>query len=269
VKAHISLFSGIGGLDLAAERAGFTSVLQVERDPFCLKVLEKHWPDTRRIYDIREVTRASHEGEVTLISGGFPCQPFSEAGKRRGTADDRYLWPEMLRVVGEFMPSFVVAENVSGLLSLNEGMELEHILTDLEHLGYEVLPLHFPASGVGANHKRDRVFIVAHSTSTNAGGRSEQQEGEEPADRESAFILPYASGGSGKAKAGDHHKTMARTTRDEWREVGARGGNHQWAVEPDVGRVAHGVPNRVDRLRALGNAVVPQQAYPVFAALDT
>ena len=160
---HVSLFSGIGGLDLAAERAGFKTVLFCERDPYCQKVLGKHWPKVPIIDDIRKVNSESVKGKISLLSGGFPCQPFSHAGKRGGTGDDRYLWPEMLRVIHELTPEWVVAENVPGLLSIDEGVVFETVCLNLEGEGYEVLPLMYPAAGVGANHKRDRVFIVGYS----------------------------------------------------------------------------------------------------------
>lgn len=221
---HVSLFTGIGGLDFAAEQAGFETILQVEMDDYANKVLEKHWPDVKRVKDIRNVNRETladptsgrchtpwaglesqnrnwqtnrlercgqngSEGTgtaktipaVTVISGGFPCQPFSQAGKRGGRTDDRYLWPQMLRVIRELSPTWVVGENVSGLLSISEGMEIEHIILELEEAGYEVCPLHYPAAGVGARHRRDRVFIVAYSTGGrlrgSAGSVSETQRG--------------------------------------------------------------------------------------------
>ena len=120
---HVSLFTGIGGLDLAAEWAGFRTVLQVEREPFALDVLAKHWPDVPRITDVREVHADERWSEPTVVSGGFPCQPFSSAGQRRGAGDDRYLWPELLRIVEELRPAWVIGENVSGLLSIDEGMD--------------------------------------------------------------------------------------------------------------------------------------------------
>jgi DNA (cytosine-5)-methyltransferase 1 len=174
---HVSLFSGIGGLDLAAEWAGFETVLFVEKDAYCQKVLRKHWPDVLIIEDIRSVHADSVREPITVISGGFPCQPFSHAGKRRGEADDRFLWPEMLRVISEIKPSWVVAENVPGLLSIKSGMVFERVLSELESCGYETLPLVYPAAGVGAPHRRDRVFIVAHSIEFGRRGRNNGDEG--------------------------------------------------------------------------------------------
>jgi DNA (cytosine-5)-methyltransferase 1 len=236
---HVSLFSGIGGFDLAAEWAGFETVLQVEMDDYATRVLEKYWPDVKRIKDIRDVNRDSVTESVTVVSGGFPCQPFSQAGRRRGTKDDRYLWPEMLRVIRELSPAWVVGENVSGLLSLNDGMEFETIATDLEDAGYEVLPLHYPAAGVGAPHRRDRVFVVANNSSKRY-------------DRKKKTKQEIDGGWSGVFMGAPSEIRWGL----EWQKVASR-----------VWGMANGVPHWVDRLKCLGNAVVPQQAYPIFKAI--
>jgi DNA (cytosine-5)-methyltransferase 1 len=164
---HVSLFAGIGGFDLAAEWSGFETILQVERDPYCLRVLRKHWPKVKRVNDIRKlnaIRRKIGARAVDVLSGGFPCQPVSCAGKRESTADPRWLWPRMLDVVRCLRPTWVVAENVRGLLSIQLGVVFEAVCADLESAGYEVLPLVYPVAGVGAPHLRYRVFIVGHST---------------------------------------------------------------------------------------------------------
>ena len=161
---HLSLFSGIGGLDLAAEMAGFRTVGQCEWADYPTKVLENHWPDVPRWRDIRTLTKENFYERtkirtVDIISGGFPCQPFSVAGKRRGREDDRYLWPEMLRVIRELRPRWVVGENVAGIVN----MALDQVYADLENEGYTVQAFIIPACAVDAPHRRDRCAIIAYN----------------------------------------------------------------------------------------------------------
>ena len=162
---HASLFTGIGGFDLAAERVGFENIFQVEIDKFCQKVLEKNFPKVKRFLDIKDFNGKEYRERIDILSGGFPCQPFSQAGQRKGNQDERALFPEMLRIIGEVKPKWIVAENVSGILSIHDGEYFEEICTSLESEGYKVQSFIIPASAVNAPHRRDRLWIIAYSDS--------------------------------------------------------------------------------------------------------
>jgi DNA (cytosine-5)-methyltransferase 1 len=254
-----SLFSGIGGFDLGFERAGMVVKWQVEIDPFCNKVLEKHWPNVKRYGDIKDVGKHNLE-PVDLICGGFPCQPFSHAGKRKGKGDDRYLWPEMFRVISEIRPTWVIGENVSGFIN----MELDNCVAELEAEGYEVQPIVIPACAVGAPHRRDRVWILARRKDVNdtqSGGcgvlhteNIRQSAGEVNSLADADCDATHPTSINVKWPIDERNNGMQpegqdrNTNWDEpWIEVATR-----------LCRVDDGVSNRVHRLKALGNAVVPQ-----------
>lgn len=158
---HLGLFEGIGGFSLAARCAGWETPVMVEWNPYCQAVLKKNFPNAAIFGDIRQFDGTAYAGQIDIITGGFPCQPFSHAGKRAGSDDDRYLWPEMLRVIREVAPAWVVGENVAGLLSMDGGRVFAGILADLENAGYSPEIYIIPAVGVGAPHRRDSVWIVA------------------------------------------------------------------------------------------------------------
>lgn len=207
-----------------------------EQDKFCQKVLRKHWPDVR-VYDDVRTLPTDELPAIELIHGGYPCQPFSGAGKRKGAADERHLWPEMLRVIRGLKPAWVVGENVAGHITLG----LDDVLNDLEDEGYKTRAFVFSAFAVGARHERQRVFVVANAEGQRCNNGDD---------------------GKDKRKA-DRTKHPLTNNRGAFGRLEAGG----WPPEPGVCRVANGIPDRVDRLRALGNAVVPQQAYPIFAAI--
>ena len=262
----ISLFSGIGGIDLAFNWAGGNILAFCEIDPFCQKVLRKHWPDTPIFSDIHELSKdvirnAGINTAVDIIYGGFPCQPFSVAGNKKGKDDTRYLWPEFSRLVEEFRPRWVVAENVPGILRI----AADDVCSDLERQDYDVGIFDFEAAAVGAKHRRERIFFVAHSRCTLRQGSFEQGTlqneitggtSHKP-ERPDCILVPDT--GCTRCKW-----SIACGLQEKQSAIGLYG---RWEPEPCVDRVANGIPNRVDRLRALGNAVVPQQAYPVFKAI--
>ena len=173
---HASLFSGIGGFDLAAEWTGWNNVFNCEWEEFPRKVLKHHFPNAKQYEDIKDFNATQYHGRIDVLSGGFPCQPFSTAGLRKGTEDDRHLWPEMLRIIGECQPRWVVGENVRGLVSWSDGLVLETCYSDLENLGYSVQSFIIPACATGAPHRRDRVWIVAHSDNIRGSQPKESAE---------------------------------------------------------------------------------------------
>ena len=215
----IDLFAGIGGFSVGLERAGWRCKAQVEIDKYCRQVLSKHWPHVTRYEDIKRIDWGKVPA-VDLVCGGWPCQPFSVAGKRAGAADDRYLWPEVVRCLDVLRPTWFLGENVPGLISLG----LDQVLTDLEGLGYETGTFTIPACAVEAPHLRQRVWIVAHTECPRPQGQWAKHQ-----------------------------------LREAGQELQASGIS-RWTTEPTICRVAHGIPNRVDRIKAIGNAVVPQVA---------
>ena len=204
----LDLFSGIGGFSLGAERNGIETIGFVEKDKFCQKVLKKHWSDVPIIDDIRKVNGKDF-GAATIISGGFPCQPFSTAGKRRGTDDDRYLWDEMLRVISSCKPTWVIGENVEGLINIQEGMVLRSVQDDLEREGFQVQCLVIPASGIGAWHQRNRVWIIAHYDS-NRKSRCSQ-------------YVQERSGELGESHVSKENGNVSNTQHQRWSDQSIRG----------------------------------------------
>jgi DNA (cytosine-5)-methyltransferase 1 len=175
---HGSLFSGIGGFDLAAEWMGWENVFHCEWNPFGQRVLHHYWPNAETFTDITKTDFTKYANTVDILTGGFPCQPYSSAGKRLGKEDERHLWPEMLRAIREVSPSFVVGENVRGLTNWNGGLVFDEVCAELESYGYSVAPIIIPACGVNAPHRRERVWFVAYSNS-NAGRRRPSESGRE------------------------------------------------------------------------------------------
>lgn len=241
----LSLFSGIGGIDLAAEWAGIETVVFCEREPFCQKVLNKHWPHIPIYDDVKTLTKERLEadgidcGTIDAIFSGDPCQPYSGAGKQEGEADHRFLWPEVNRLLESIRPRWIVRENVAG----NIDVGLDGVLSDLEDLAYTAKTFVIPAIAVDADHERYRVFVVAHSNS---------KPGFQKDTQVSAIRKKW--------------KAWEDACRSSWRTVS----RVDWSVSgPPVSRVANGLSRELDKSRsiALGNAVVPQQIYPILAAI--
>ena len=314
----LDLFSGIGGFSLGLERAGMTTVAFCEIEDYPRQVLAKHWPGVPIHSDIRKLDGTQYRGTVDVICGGFPCQPFSHAGKRGGKDDDRDLWPEMLRVIREVQSPWVIGENVAGFIN----MELDRTLSDLEDEGYACQTFDIPACGVGAPHIRHRVWIVAHAESKRKRSRQQSKRNERAGSK---FVESNGSGGDTIYGSETKPEAMAHADSERFQEqrrpepdaeehgaiecgsrsirgpdeqerhqeggeatgrdsegtgpdvghsnrnrcdqrgqgIAATGSDgvvraNRWEPEPPVGRVAHGIPSRVDRLKSLGNAVVPQ-----------
>jgi len=271
----VDLFSGIGGFSLGLESTGgFETVQFVENHEWCQKVLAKNFPGVPIAGDIKQ-----YEGKkADVVTGGFPCQPFSVAGKRKGTNDDRHLWPEMLRVIKACKPRWVIGENVRNLTSIQDGMVFEQVCTDLEEQGYEVQSFVIPASAVNAPHQRYRVWIVAH-TGCSLWKRSKFREENESEDKRRDANQFERSSSTSKSNVADSKisERDALQTNREYGEISPQEvfrdrsciqrQTSWWSVEPNVGRVAHGIPDRVDRLKGLGNAIVPQIAYQLGLAI--
>lgn len=300
VLTHFDLFSGIGGMSIAAEWAGFETVGFCELADYPYKILEKHWPKVPKWRDIRDVTADSFRERtgfptVDIITGGFPCQPFSVAGKQKGKGDDRYLWPEMLRVIRELTPHWVIGENVPGILRIAGNTVCE----DLEREGYDIGIFDYEAAAVGAPHRRERVFFVANTESHGlqreritrkqiANSRHEKREfkglcndvsnvndGRGPMRRGGEFPAATEACGqwsNNRRRATEHVAGERRATQPGLDRVVdgisyGLDGTITWVPEPDIPRIATGIKNRVDRLKCLGNAVVPAQIYPILRAI--
>lgn len=288
---HASLFSGIGGFDLAAQWMGWENVLSCEFDPFCQSVLRHHFPTTTHYGDIRELDGTPYRGKIDILTGGFPCQPFSAAGKRRGTEDNRFLWPEMLRVIREIQPTWIVAENVRGIVSIEGGLVFERVCSEMEANGYEVQPFCIPACAVGAPHRRDRMWFIAHhnnagSGTPNGGADGEREAGNKgwegfPQHWASRQYSPITDGSRIKCEwrecegsigrqpetpIGNGNSDDSRWGRESWLQAATR----LCRVDDGVSRELDGItiPKwRRQSLKAYGNAIVPQIAYRIFQSL--
>ena len=282
---HLDLFSGIGGFSLGLEKVGFKTIAFCEREEYCRMLLQKHWKGVKIYNDIKKLEGQDIKEPVDILTGGFPCQPYSVAGKQKGTNDDRYLWPEMFRVIKEVKPTFIIAENVRGLINIQDGMVFETVCSDLESEGFEIQTFIIPAAGVGAPHKRERVWIVGYSkhngSLTSKIKRGDNKINDRSEERENSTIKPKrTSGRTDNAALENSRRTLrqgAEFTGENENKIGKETTNKykrssrttwgSWESEPDVGRVANGIPGRAHRLRALGNAIIPKIAEEIGRAI--
>ena len=271
---HGSLFSGIGGFDLAAEWMGWDNMFHCEWNEFGQEILKHYWPYAETFNDITKTNFKKYANRIDILTGGFPCQPYSQAGKRLGKEDDRHLWPEMLRAIQEISPSYVVGENVLGIVNWNRGLVFDEVQADLEAKGYEVQPAVLPACSVGALHRRDRTWFIAYSKHNRIRRWEQQQESEQKKD------TTIANATNERLQEGcnqfrQEYKLFINAPADFARSSTAqldktkRGGGN---IPKD-----DGVPERLDKItvskwkkesiKAYGNAIVPQVAFEIFKAI--
>lgn len=299
---HYDLFAGIGGFSLALEEVFNEAKIKhifCEWEHFPSAVLKKHWPNGIFYGDIADLVadtdsqrhkssvaeseaarrsnlcsraRSDENKTLTILTGGFPCQPFSQAGRRKGTADDRYQWPNMFRVIQNVKPDWVIAENVRGLVTWNDGMVLEQVCTDLESEGYEVQPFIIPACAVNAPHRRDRIWIIANCANSRTKGLRERKVDSDDAanagriGREQRPSKDIQSEGKKPERQNSHYSGWER----DWREVAAATCNAR--MDDGLSREVDGIPYsfakwRNESIKAYGNAIVPQVAMEIFRAI--
>lgn len=274
---HLGLFEGIGGFSLAAKWMGWETKAWCEWNEFGQKVLRHHFPEAEGFGDITKTDFTKYANTIDILTGGFPCQPYSVAGKRKGKEDERHLWPEMLRAIGEVQPPYVVGENVSGLISWDGGLVFHEVQTDLETKGYEVQPFILPACAKNAPHRRDRVWFVAYSNSCrnnrakgSKNGIREQQNKEQPRNRRAMQINGLSN---------EWTATNPECNGVQQNETGTLCNWASWPTKPPILGGDDGLPTELDgitfskwrneSIKAYGNAIVPQVAFEIFKALES
>jgi DNA (cytosine-5)-methyltransferase 1 len=294
---HGSLFSGIGGFDLAAEWMGWENKFHCEWNEFGQKVLHHYWPEAECFTDITKSDFKKYYGKIDILTGGFPCQPYSSAGKRKGKDDERHLWPEMLRAIREISPRFVVGENVRGLTNWNGGLVFEEVCAELESYGYQVAPVIIPACGVGAPHKRERIWFVAYSESIRwDGGGSQHRKDINQNTRRELCECGSSWGEMGceferYSKKRDVTNTCGIGLQRKGESTELEGGRFSfnnpqnnkttWDNFPTQSPICGGDDGlsgeldgitfskwRNESIKAYGNAIVPQVTYSIFQAIE-
>jgi DNA (cytosine-5)-methyltransferase 1 len=293
---HGSLFSGIGGFDLAAEWMGWENVFHCEWNEFGQKVLNYYWPKAECFKDITKSDFTKYNGTIDIISGGFPCQPYSVAGKRKGKEDERHLWPEMLRTIREVQPRWIVGENVPGLVNWERGLVLNEIKTDLENEGFTMFPpVIIPACAKDAPHRRDRLWIIAHSckingkqATTNRGWESSEQIEERGAVWSKLTPISESWDVANTNNEGIQRREASRNVGKDWKESNElvrgcfeRNDWYKFPTQSPVRTGNDGLPTDMDTstfskskwneesLKAAGNAIVPQVAFEIFKAIQS
>jgi len=272
---HLGLFEGIGGFSLAAEWMGWETLAWCEWNEFGQKILKHHFPNAEGFGDLTKTDFTKYANRIDILTGGFPCQPYSQAGKRLGTEDDRHLWPEMLRVIREVQPTYVVGENVYGIVNWNGGLVFNEVQTDLENEGYEVQACVLPACSVGALHRRDRTWFVAYSKHNGIRRREQQQKSQQEANGTTANTINERLQESNCVFRKEYELFINAS------DDASRGITAQWSkAKRGSGNVPKddGVSERLDgisvsewkreSIKAFGNAIVPQVAYEIFKSLE-
>ena len=277
---HGSLFSGIGGFDLAAEWMGWNNLFHCEWNPFGQKVLKHYWPQAESFNDITQTDFKKYANRIDILTGGFPCQPYSSAGKRKGKDDERHLWPEMLRAISEIRPRWVVGENVLGLVNWSGGLVFHEVQADLEAQGYEVQPFLLPAASVGAPHKRERIFFIAYSDFNGSCKHKTGQKKQYTGKRRNALSEFNGNGGKGFFTNSDSAPTKYKiqTGRNLFTSKNERAKTWtDFPTQPPVCGGNDGLPTELDgitfskwraeSIKGYGNAIVPQVVYQIFKAI--
>jgi DNA (cytosine-5)-methyltransferase 1 len=278
---HGSLFSGIGGFDLAAEWMGWENVFHCEWNPFGQQILKHYWPEATSFEDITKTNFTPYANQIDIITGGFPCQPYSSSGKRRGKEDERHLWPEMLRAIREVSPRFVVGENVRGLTNWNGGLVFDEVCAELESIGYQVAPVIIPACGLNAPHKRERIWFVAYTES--AGTRQNERRLRSLSNGFSKWEEGITTNANGSNNETQSQKGILGQTnkRRQTRRFINGDTRTQWNEFPSQSPICSGddgLPTELDgitfskwraeSIKGYGNAIVPQVAYQIFKAIE-
>jgi DNA (cytosine-5)-methyltransferase 1 len=280
---HGSLFSGIGGFDLAAEWMGWNNTFHCEWMPFPRKVLNHYWPNSISYEDITKTDFSIHRGSIDILTGGFPCQPYSSAGKRLGKEDERHLWPHMLRAISEIKPTYVVGENVRGLTNWNGGVVFEEVCTDLESQGYTVQPILLPACAVGAPHRRDRIWFVASNSNSirqhKRKWRNEELSSERGVNAFNDITENVEHGFAAYTKniGQKHALENGELERGRFRQSNKRGFWNTFPSQSPICGGDDGLPTELDSItfpkwraesiKGYGNAIVPQVAYEIFKVI--